>query len=136
MNTLIFQVCFFPLPSWSYLPYSRLIFNLLWSTKNWSFFSPLCWYVYCLKTFSDLIRIDFFMVFYQICFLFAGLKFDGNKLFIKMQVSFYCTEKSSCLHKKYNKWNKTKITDVVIKSVNVCIIELHWNYCKWCCYIV
>lgn len=94
--------------------------------------SPLRWYVYSLKySFSKLIRMNFSTAFYQNCLLFAG-----NKLFVKMQVRFCCSEKSSCLCMKCNEWNKMKITEVVIKIVNVCIIELHWNYCKWCCYIV
>lgn len=71
----------------------------------------LCCYVYSLRTFSNLIRIDFFfsMILHQICLLFAGLRRDGNKLLIEMQVNPYFTEKMCCLHKKYNKWSQTKI---------------------------
>lgn len=99
-------------------------------------FFPPCWYVYSLKTFSNLIRIDFFHGILSNLPSLCWVKFDGNKLFVKMQVVFCCTEKISSHCKKYNKWNKTKIADVLIKLVNMCIIEFHWNYCKWSCYIV
>lgn len=105
----VFWFCWvhFSFPSsWSALPRSRLIFDLLRSTKNWSF-PPL---LICLF-FENFLQPnkDRFFSWHFIGSAFSWPGWDLKQQLIKIQVSSFFTEKSFRLCKKYNICNKMKI---------------------------